>query len=815
MYIIFKYNLDYRADSLKNKLTPEEMDLVTNIKIKIDEFPIDSRYKFGGLLLELILDEFDYIFVKNSLFEKSEHRIYISIKPEYLAILTGSIFNPIKLPMIAKPKEWEFETLEFSNKVKEMKKIGGYYLGEFNELSNNNNIIRQHIYNKFDSVLASEQIETINFLNQIPFEINKEVLEIVNKEWNNKESSELFKGLNNLHPLTSYFDKVNSNIKREILSHNSKHWTYSNIINIASLMKDRTIYFPTFLDFRGRIYPNPNYLSYQSNDLARSLLLFKNIFSDKNKNKDMKNAYGEVLYTILSNDKLSVKENMLARSKKELHMETIDYFKLYLANVFGKNRLTRKGKIKWFNDNIDTILDNYENNFHFFKTNILFISKEPFQFLACVQAYNNYIKYKKEIKVPILFDASCSGIQHLSALTTDINIARLVNLLDNEEPSDFYQYCLDQLVEAFKSIPDDGKLKSFKDKILHLNINRSWLKHSIMTIPYNVTNIGIADKLGKYFNVIFITHKVLDDLNNGNIDLNNVIKESQEKSNLKTEKDPNVTPKTEKTEKKGTYIYIPTDDILLTKDNTNLFFTSSELMTFAHFLKTTVLNIIPPFTQLKKYFDDMITIMKKLDLPIFWETPSGMSVSMSNRVMIPKKIKTSLIKKSKPINILLPTDQIDYKNIKTGLMPNFIHSLDASNIHLLIKNIKTFLPKKNINLYTIHDCFASDYKNIALIELLVKHSFVELYFKKNYLETIHNSFILQISGQRDIFTEEVNSQDNEIQTTNYIYIEKDNVKGLIGKEFERINIPKLPDYKWKFNKKVIQEQLYFNSYFIS
>ena len=193
-----------------------------------------------------------------------------------------------------------------------------------------------------------------------------------------------------------------------------------------------------------------------------------------------------------------------------------------------------------------------------------------------------------------------------------------------------------------------------------------------------------------------------------------------------------------------------------------------------------------------------------------------MSVSMSNRIMVPKKIKTSLIKKSKPINILLPTDQIDYKNIKTGLMPNFIHSLDASNIHLLIKNIKTFLPKKNINLYTIHDCFASDYKNIALIELLVKHSFAELYFKKNYLETIHNSFILQISGQRDIFTEEVKSQDNEIQTINYIYIEKDNVKGILGKtEFERINIPNLPDYKWKFNKKVIHEQLYFNSYFIS
>ena len=55
---------------------------------------------------------------------------------------------------------------------------------------------------------------------------------------------------------------------------------------------------------------------------------------------------------------------------------------------------------------------------------------------------------------------------------------------------------------------------------------------------------------------------------------------------------------------KGTYIYIPKSEILSvpTTNNPNmsqLFFTSGELITFSHYIKTTVLNIIPPFTQLK------------------------------------------------------------------------------------------------------------------------------------------------------------------------------------------------------------------------
>ena len=446
---------------------------------------------------------------------------------------------------------------------------------------------------------------------------------------------------------------------------------------------------------------------------------------------------------------------------------------------------------------MDEIINTFQNDFNLFKNKYINNSKEPFQFLACVISYYDYINYNIEIRIPILFDASCSGIQHLSALTTDTKIAQLVNLLNNDSPSDFYQYCLDEIVKIINSIPDNGFNKGFKDKILKLNIDRKWLKHSIMTIPYNVTNIGISDKLTKYFESFYLDKNELIKLESGKVDLNQIKKDKQnilpyKKDTIKKDKliNKDQVKNTNREENKGTYIYIPFKEILFNENdeaNNNLYFTSKELLYFSSLVKNTVLNIIPPFTNLKNYFDNMIEIMKKLDLPVYWQTPAGMTVSMSNRIMLSKQIKTKLIKKAKPISILIPTDQIDYKNIKTGLMPNFIHSLDASNIHILIKNIFK-LNKQNINLFTIHDCFASDYKEIALIELLVKHSFVELYFRKNYLEHIHNSFYLQIKSETEIFNETKIIDGKEIKEE-YILCNSDKLKT------KKLYIPVLPDYK--------------------
>jgi len=111
MLITFKYNFksdnveDEEINNIFENLSELEREVVLEINEKIESIPIESKFKFGDLLLELVLDEFNYMFVKSNIFENKQHYIYITIKPEYLNILAGSIFNPIKLPMITKPKE--------------------------------------------------------------------------------------------------------------------------------------------------------------------------------------------------------------------------------------------------------------------------------------------------------------------------------------------------------------------------------------------------------------------------------------------------------------------------------------------------------------------------------------------------------------------------------------------------------------------------------------------------------------------------------------------------------------------------------------
>jgi DNA-directed RNA polymerase len=86
-------------------------------------------------------------------------------------------------------------------------------------------------YNQRDHTEGCEILyNSINYLNCMKFKINKSMLSLIFKEWDNKDSK-LFNGYNSYQHILDTDTKETKHIKT---SSNSKYNLYSNIITLAS-----------------------------------------------------------------------------------------------------------------------------------------------------------------------------------------------------------------------------------------------------------------------------------------------------------------------------------------------------------------------------------------------------------------------------------------------------------------------------------------------------------------------------------------------------------------------------------------------------
>jgi len=589
----------------------------------------------------------------------NNREIIVKINPIYINKVIRTNISLSLLPMVAPPK-----------KIEKKGEYYPYYLNNTNVLALDEcNVIKGKYDQRYYAQGSEEFYEGINYINNIKFKINKQMLNIVLNEWDKTESI-LFKGYN-ISKEINPFDK--NEIKLEKLKHNAKYSLYYNIIHIAYLFRNQTFYLPVYADFRGRIYTLSNYLSYQGNDLARSLLLFD--------------------------------------SKEKLNHKGLECLNIYLSNLAGYDKLSWNDRLDKSNIITEQFLEaalDYLNNLSNDKLNKLIVNiSEPFQFISIGLAKLDYLKATEDnnkciIRNPILFDASCSGIQHISALTLDTNLAKYTNVITNKEnpsqeiPEDFYIYSVELINEKLK--------KSDNPNIQKIKLNRKIIKRTVMTIPYNISLNGIGEQLQEHLKKIWV--------------LNN-------------------------------YEFIIPENISV--DGLSFTITSKEFGLLTKLVYNVLTTEIPSLKKLTNYFKNIINILNSINIPITWETPAGLKLRYQQIKFESKVIKNKLIKTSKPITISIPTDKIDKIKMLRSFMPNFIHSLDASNVHLLLKDLSI---KNKIPLYTIHDCFASTPNNIELLELKVKEAFINIYFKdKGYLLKSHNKIINQIKETSEIFIE--------------------------------------------------------------
>lgn len=118
---------------------------------------------------------------------------------------------------------------------------------------------------------------------------------------------------------------------------------------------------------------------------------------------------------------------------------------------------------------------------------------EPFQHLALLLEYNRVFVAKTSTvcRVPIGYDATCSGLQLLGSFVRDAETCRLVNVTPSEAPQDAYAAVADK-AKWLLSSPDRWKVLKGMEEVEEHNIpieliDRKVAKKVVMLIPYGGT----------------------------------------------------------------------------------------------------------------------------------------------------------------------------------------------------------------------------------------------------------------------------------------------------------------------------------------
>lgn len=232
---------------------------------------------------------------------------------------------------------------------------------------------------------------------------------------------------------------------------------------VAGKFRDEPVmYFPHFVDFRGRVYPYPAYLSPQGNDIAKGLLRF---------------AEGKPLG------------------------ETGAYWlAVHLANTFGVDKVPFEERIDWVMENEEMILSSALSPLD--GDRAWEEADSPLCFLAACFEWAGY-KLQGDAFVshlPIHMDGSCSGLQHFSALLRDPVGGAAVNLVPGPRPADIYT----QVYKRAQQINDDlvaegpdAKGWSPYAATWVGKYCRSVSKHPTMTLCYSATKLGMARMIEK------------------------------------------------------------------------------------------------------------------------------------------------------------------------------------------------------------------------------------------------------------------------------------------------------------------------------
>ncbi|SFQ07608.1 DNA-dependent RNA polymerase [Nitrosomonas cryotolerans] len=505
----------------------------------------------------------------------------------------------------------------------------------------------------------------------------------------------------------------------EFLDHILSRQALDELSQITDEGSRTVFYLPWKADYRGRIYAETPWLTPQGGDMQRALFEFAN---GKPLNEQGISA--------------------LCRHGANLVRRTQILSDL---GITDRQVLTLDEREQWVVDHESEILASAKAPLQesFWRD----VASKPMQFLAFCLTYQQWKNDpQKSIHLPIQIDGTCNGLQHISALTCDEGLARAVNVMPSNDnlPSDIY---IELANEAVTTIGQLGKLRKLgvgihekglvlADAWLVNNQNRQkWLnrdtaKKIVMTIPYGASETSQAGfVLEAIAELVFEEwRKTKEQENEKDTAIYNQFAQLipwDEKGKGKKQKKfvINCSKPHYKALRKKAFCSDVIEKQEAWQELIELTALASYVaLTIVHHLRFALSKKYPSVDKFAGWLEDIADACA--GLPLLWLTPLGFPVCQDKFKLGGSSVTASLGTKKITIGVERLGDGVESSKQKSSLLPNLIHSLDATHLAMTLLDAKA---SGVTDIGSIHDCLLCHPNDAVILSQSVRETFVELY----------------------------------------------------------------------------------------
>ncbi len=116
-------------------------------------------------------------------------------------------------------------------------------------------------------------------------------------------------------------------------------------------------------------------------------------------------------------------------------------------------------------------------------------------------------------------------------------------------------------------------------------------------------------------------------------------------------------------------------------------------------------------------------------------------------------------------------DKLDKNRQVRSLMPNLIHSLDATSLNMLYQQFKKAYEYKESNIlpqfFSVHDCFGTTCDKVSTLKTILASVYTELYSSKPYLIKFDNYIFENIENNTSYPVDRINRTVEVSDSTKY------------------------------------------------